>query len=393
MKQHSYRDTWAEVSLESIQHNVQQFRSYIGRSTKLMAVVKADGYGHGAVEIAKAAMLSGGDYLAVALLDEALELREAGISEPILVLGYTSVQSVKKAITENISLTVFSEDVLNEIIEQARQLRQTASVHIKIDSGMSRIGVTSEETALTLAKKAVNAPFVYLEGIFTHFANADSKDPSYTRQQFEKFTAIIEFIEKENILIPIKHCCNSAATMNFPDMHLDMVRVGIALYGLYPDDSLKGHAIQLEQAMSFKTKIAALKTVPASQPISYGCTFVPSSDCVIATLPVGYADGVSRLLSNRGTMLVRGQSAPVAGRVCMDQMMIDVTAIPSVSLGDIVTIFGQSSDAFQSVDTIASLMGTINYEVVCLIGKRVPRVYMKEAPLILPILNGEALPL
>lgn len=389
MKQYSYRDTWAEISLEAVQHNVQQFRRYIERPTKLMAVVKADGYGHGAIEIAQTAVQSGADYLAVALLDEALELRSAGISQPILVLGYTPAHSVKKAITYSIALTVFCDDVLDEVIHQAGQLKQTVSIHLKIDSGMSRIGVTSKEDVLRLAQKAINSPFVYLEGIFTHFANADSEDPSYTRKQFTRFMEMVESIEEENIHIPIKHCCNSAATMNFPDMHLDMVRVGIALYGLYPDASLKGHSIKLQQAMSLKTKIAALKTVPAAQPISYGCTFTPSSDSIIATLPIGYADGVSRLLSNRGKVLTRGQAAPVAGRVCMDQMMIDVSHVEGSSIGDEVTLFGQNQQSFQSVDDIASLMGTINYEVVCLIGKRVPRIYIKEDPQLLAVHNKE----
>ncbi|MEJ9232470.1 alanine racemase [Peribacillus butanolivorans] len=378
MNQHSYRDTWADVSLEAIKHNVQQFRQYVRRSTKLMAVVKADAYGHGAAEIAQTAVQSGADYLAVALLDEALELRKSGISQPILVLGYTPVRSIKKAISKNITLTVFSHDVLDEIILQAGQSKQDVSIHLKVDSGMSRIGVTSEKDALGLAQKAINSPFVYLEGIFTHFANSDSEDPSYTHEQFTRFMSLVGTILKKNIHIPIKHCCNSAATMNFPSMHLDMVRVGIALYGLYPDVSLKGHSIQLQQAMSLKTKIAALKKVPASQPISYGCTFAPSCDSVIATLPIGYADGVSRHLSKRGKVLTRGQTAPVVGRICMDQMMIDVTHIANSSLGDEVTLFGHNQQAFHSIDDIASLVGTINYEVVCLIGKRVPRVYTKE---------------
>lgn len=393
MKQYSYRDTWAEISLEAVQQNVQQFRHYIKQPTKLMAVVKADGYGHGAIEVAQTAVQSGADYLAVALLDEALELRSAGISQPILVLGYTPVHSIKKAITYNIALTVFCDAVLDEVIHQAGQLQQTVSIHLKIDSGMSRIGVTSKEEALRLSQKAVNSPFVYLEGIFTHFANADSEDPSYTREQFTRFMEMVQLIEEENIHIPIKHCCNSAATMNFPDMHLNMVRVGIALYGLYPDASLKGHSIKLRQAMSLKTKIAALKTIPAGQPISYGCTFTPSSESAIATLPIGYADGVSRLLSNRGKVLTRGQTASVAGRVCMDQMMIDVSHVEGISIGDEVTLFGQNQQSFQSVDDIASLMGTINYEVVCLIGKRVPRIYMKEDPQLLAVHDKECITL
>lgn len=379
MNQQSYRDTWAEISLDAIKHNIDQYKKHIGKSVKLMAVVKADGYGHGAVPVAKAVIQAGADYLAVALLDEAIELREAGITESILVLGYTPTRSVKEAIIADIDLTVFSEDVLDEIIFQSGQLQKSVSIHLKIDTGMSRIGVRSGEEALLLAEKATASPFVTVKGIFTHFANADSEDPSYTNKQFERFTSVISFLEKHNIHIPLRHCCNTAGTMSFPEMHLDMVRVGIGLYGLYPDASLKKHAISLRQAMSLKTKVAALKTVPVSQPISYGCTFAPLKDSLIATVPIGYADGLSRLLSNRGQFLLHGQKVHVAGRVCMDQTMIDVSNVPACQQGDVVTIFGFNGDVFQSIDEIASLMGTINYEVVCLIGKRVPRVYTQIA--------------
>ncbi|PEZ09216.1 alanine racemase [Bacillus sp. AFS018417] len=377
MKRNSYRDTWAEILLDNIHHNFLQFRGYVKEQTKIMAVVKADGYGHGAVEIAKTLMQAEADYLAVALLDEALQLRNAGISHPILVLGYTPVRSVQKAVSEDITLTVFSHEVLDEIIIQSSLLQKTASVHLKVDTGMSRIGITSAEEALELAQKAATSPSVYLEGIFTHFANADSKDPAYTLMQFQHFLDVIESLETHDIHVPIRHCCNSAGTMNFPDMHLDMVRIGIALYGLYPNETFKGHSIKLKQAMNFKTKIAALKTIPASQRISYGWTYKLEKESLIATLPLGYADGLSRLLSNQGMVLMHEQLSPIVGRVCMDQTMIDVTDIDGCSTDDEVTIFGHNGSSFQSVDEIAKLMGTINYEVVCLIGKRVPRIYVK----------------
>lgn len=376
MHQKSYRDTWAEVSLDHIQANVTQFRQFVQHPSKLMAVVKADGYGHGAIEVAKAAISAGADYLGVALLDEAIQLREAGIETPILILGYTPPRSVKEAIQYNITLTVFDEDVLDEIILHSAKLCKTAYVHLKIDTGMSRIGVTSCEEASLLAEKVMTAEYVYLEGVFTHFANADNEDPTYTYEQFQKFHSILSYLDSKQIPVPIKHCCNSAATMNFPEMHLDMVRIGIALYGLYPDNSLKHHPIQLKQAMSFKTRVASIKSVEASQPISYGCTWSPNKDGKIATLPIGYADGLSRLLSNKGKVLIRDQHANIRGRVCMDQTMIDVSDVDNCSIGEEVTIFGTSHSSFQSVDQLAEWMGTINYEVVCLIGKRVPRVYL-----------------
>lgn len=377
MKQNSYRDTWVEILMDNIHHNFLQFRRYVKEQTKIMAVVKADGYGHGAVEIAKFLIQAGANYLAVALLDEDLQLRNAGISHPILVLGYTPVRSVKKAVSKDITLTVFSHEVLDEIIIQSSVLQKTDSIHLKIDTGMSRIGITSAEEALELAQKAVAAPSVYLEGIFTHFANADSKDPIYTHMQFQRFLAVIESLKTHNIHVPIRHCCNSAGTMNFPEMHLDMVRIGIALYGLYPNETFKGHSIKLKQAINFKTKIVALKTIPAFQSISYGWTYKPEKESLIATLPLGYADGLSRLLSNQGMVLTHEQLSPIVGRVCMDQSMIEVTDIKDCRVGDEVTIFGYNGSSFQSVDEIARLIGTINYEVVCLIGKRVPRIYIK----------------
>lgn len=377
LNQHSYRDTWAEISLDAIKHNIGQFKRHMKESTKFMAVVKADGYGHGAIEVAEAAIEAGADYLAVALLDEAIALREAGITIPILVLGYTPLYAIKKAIQNEITLTVFTDDVVEEVMKQATELKKQAYIHLKIDTGMSRIGVTNKEDALSIAKKITTTPYVYLEGIFTHFSKADCEDPTYTINQFKRFMSVIKYLEEQGMVIPIKHCCNSAATMLYPDMHLDMVRVGIALYGLYPDASLYNHSIKLMQAMSLKTKIVHLKTVPKGQPIGYGCTFTPAKDSIIATLPIGYADGVSRLLSNRANVLTHGYAAKITGRVCMDQMMIDVSDIPNIKLDDVVVLFGYNEDAFQSVDTFANIIGTINYEVVCGISKRVPRVYVK----------------
>ncbi|MBT2730948.1 alanine racemase [Bacillus sp. ISL-75] len=390
MNQLSYRDTWAEISLDHIKNNYLQFRQFVHPHAKIMAVVKADGYGHGAIEIAKTAIEAGADYLAVALVDEAIKLRLSGITQPILVLGYTPTRSIRAAILENITLTVFDHEVLDEVIVQADSLSKTASIHLKIDTGMSRIGVTSSDDALILAKKAMKAKNVCLEGVFTHFANADSENSELTYAQFNKFQSIVEYLENNCIYIPIKHCCNSAATMKFPEMHLDMVRIGVSLYGLYPDASLKNHSIQLKQAMTLKTKIAAIKKVAALQAISYGWTWKPERVSLIATLPLGYADGLSRLLSNRGKVLIHGKKSAIAGRVCMDQTMIDITDIQNCSVGDVVTIFGESCSSFQSVDEIAHLMGTINYEVVCLIGKRVPRVYDNYNDLFKPAKNVQS---
>ncbi|WP_053365425.1 alanine racemase [Bacillus sp. FJAT-27245] len=373
----SFRDTWAEVSLDHLKSNLRQFREFIGGTTKLMAVVKADGYGHGAVQAAQAAISAGASYLGVAILDEAMELRQAGIREPILVLGYTPERSIGAAIQQDITLTVSSSETLHSIISKASRLKKPAAIHLKIDTGMSRIGFTSIDEAVEAAMLAHSAKDIHLEGIFTHFANADDCQSSYTSLQYSRFKEVLDSIELKGVTIPIRHCCNSAATMNFPNMHLDMVRIGIAMYGLYPDPSLKGHTIRLVPAMAFKTRISAIKKVLPNQPASYGCTWVCPHETVLATIPAGYADGISRLLSNRGKVLVNGQYAPIAGRICMDQTIIDVTGIKNCNIGDIVTVFGRDGECHHPVDGLSSLIGTIPYEVVCSIGKRVPRVHIK----------------
>ncbi|WP_163971195.1 alanine racemase [Oceanobacillus halotolerans] len=375
MNHGSYRDTWVEVSLDAIEQNVHAFKQHINPASKLMAVVKADGYGHGAVEVAKTALDAGAEYLSVALLDEAIQLRQAGITAPILVLGYTAPDAVEDAIQHDITLTVFRNDVLERIIEVSESLKKYSYIHLKIDSGMNRIGIQEKTVALQFIQ-SITSEFVKLEGVFTHFADADNPDPSYTRKQFAHFSDVVNYLEQHDVTIPIKHCCNSAATIAFPEMHLDMVRVGVSLYGLYPSDHLESY-IKLKQAMTFKTKPAFIKTVESNEPISYGCTFTPEEPARIATIPVGYADGFSRLLSNKGNVTVKGKKVPIVGRICMDQSMIDVTNIADVTEDDVFTIFGDPKEGYISLGEVAEQMQTIHYETACLIGKRVPRVYVK----------------
>ncbi len=373
MKQTSYRDTWVEISLDAIKGNVEAFRKHINKKSKLLAVVKADGYGHGAVEVGKVALEAGAEGLGVALLDEALELREAGIEAPILVLGYTKPEAVKLAIENHITLTVYGEDVLQAIAKACHESDKTAKVHIKVDTGMTRIGIQTKEKVLDLVKSLTDER-VEVEGIYTHFADADNTDETYTRQQFKRFLEITSYLEENGYQIPIKHCCNSAATISYPEMHLNMCRVGISIYGLYPGEHMK-KVISLTQAMTFQTKPTLIKEVKTGQPVSYGCTYFPEKDSIVATLPVGYADGLSRQLSNKGEMTIKGDRAPIVGRVCMDQTMIDVTHLGQVNESDVVTIFGDESKGYISLDEVAERLDTIHYEVVCLIGKRVPRVY------------------
>ncbi|PAV31636.1 alanine racemase [Virgibacillus profundi] len=376
----SYRDTWVEVSINAIQHNVRTFKEYIEQDSRLMAVVKADAYGHGAVDVAKMAIDAGADYLAVAFLDEAIQLRQAGIDFPVLVLGYTTPDAVEDAIMNDITLTVFTQDVIDTIIKIADQNKKTARIHVKIESGMNRIGIADEKEALELIQ-SIHSPYVLTEGIYTHFADADNIDSTYTVKQFEHFTKVTDYLEKHNLSIPIKHCCNSAGTIAYPEMHLDMVRVGVSLYGLYPDEHLQDK-IHLKQAMSFKTKPVMIKTVQADHPISYGCTFSPEKDALIATIPVGYADGFSRLLSNKGYVTVKDKKAPIVGRICMDQSMIDVTEMEDINESDVITIFGEPDEGFISLGEVASQMNTIHYETACLISKRVPRVYINDGMIV-----------
>ncbi|GLO67928.1 alanine racemase [Oceanobacillus kimchii] len=374
MIQGSYRETWTEVSLDAIYHNVTAFKNHIDHHTKLMAVVKADGYGHGAVEVAQESLKAGADYLAVAILDEAIQLRDSGIDTPLLVLGYTHPDGLRTAIEQQISLTVFTKEGAEQVKIAAESLQMTARVHLKIESGMNRIGIATKEEAVDVAK-TLHSSFVILEGAFTHFADADNTDPAYTEMQFHRFNQIISYL-RTYCHIPIVHCCNTAGTIAYPDMHLDMVRVGIGLYGLYPETHLK-ELIDLKQAMSLKTKPVYVKTVDKDTAISYGLTFTTERKSVIATMPIGYADGFSRLLSNRGNVVINGEHAPIVGRICMDQSMIDVTDIvEDVSLNDVITIFGEPSEGYIAMEEVANLMGTIHYETACLIGKRVPRIYM-----------------
>ncbi|MCT2193622.1 alanine racemase [Paenibacillus sp. p3-SID1389] len=372
-----YRETWAEVSLDAIAHNTGLFRKQIAEGCRLMAVVKANGYGHGAVQAAQAAIHAGADCLGVALVDEALQLRAAGISQPILVLGYTPPFGVEAAVRQGITLTVDTQEVLQETIACAKKQGCAARIHLKVDTGMSRIGLSTTRAVIELAElAAAAAPFVILEGVFTHFADADGPDPAYTLEQFARFQACLDALEAHGLHVPIKHCCNSAATMRFPQMHLDLVRIGIALYGLYPSAQLRLPEYPLQQAMQLKTKIASLRRIKPGQTVGYGRTYRAAEERLIATVPIGYADGLSRTISNRGFALVRGQRAPIIGRVCMDQTMLDVTDIESVQAGEEVILFGGTGEAASiSIDEVADWIGTINYEVVCQLGVRVPRVY------------------
>ncbi len=369
--------TWAEINVTALRQNFRNIRALLKPETKLLAVVKANGYGHGAYETAEIALENGADYLAVAALSEALELRQKGITAPILVLGYVAPEGFAQAITASVSLTVFDEETAERLSEQAQKLGRTAGMHIKADTGMGRIGFPITEAAADTVLRISRLPGLRIEGLFTHFALSDSADKSYTYRQFAAFQQFAGMLESRGIQIPLKHCANSAAIMELPEMQLDMVRSGIISYGLYPSDEVDRSRLQLTPAMRLKSRVTHIKELQPGQSVSYGCTFTAEKPMKVATVGIGYADGYSRLISNRGYAMIRGKKALSVGRVCMDQCMFDVSGIEQVQVGDEALLFGQETDGL-TVDQVAEWMHTINYETVCLITARVPRIYVEE---------------
>ena len=365
------RPTRAEIDLSAIRHNVKALKSLTRPGARFCAVVKADGYGHGAAQVAAEALSAGADFLAVAVLDEALILRAAGFTGPILILGYTPPQQAHLVAENGLSQTIFNLQQAEALSQAAEALGLLAKVHLKVDTGMGRLGVPPGQAA-DFAVGADRCRNLLIEGVFTHFATADSRDKTYALKQFAAFKEALSAIEGRGISIPIRHAANSAALLDLPETHLDMVRAGIALYGLWPSEET-GRPIELKPAMRFKTVIAQLKEVPAGTALSYGCTYVTPAPARIATLPVGYADGWTRRLSGRARVLVGGRSAPLVGRICMDQCLADVSAIEGLREGDEVLLFGGPE---LPAEEPAALLETINYEITCMVHKRVPRVYL-----------------
>ncbi len=405
---------WVEIDLKAIAHNVCELRRITNPAAKLMAVVKANAYGHGAGKVASQALQNGADMLGVARLNEGIQLRKEGIDAPVLIFGYTQPSLAGKLIEFNLCQTVWSYETAKALSDIASSLGHKIKVHLKTDTGMGRLGlvtvgswqpavgsrqsaVGSQQSAVGSWQSAVGSwqsavgswqpalreiesiaclRGLELEGIFTHFASSDSSDKSYTKKQFEVFMDFLDRLCQTGPDIPMKHAANSAAIIDMPETHLDMVRAGISLYGLYPSDEVDKSRISLKPAMEFKAKVIHLKKVPAGFNVSYGSTFQTEKATTIATIPAGYADGLNRLLSSQGHMLVSGSKAPVVGRVCMDLTMLDVGHIPDVQIEDEVVIFGRQGNSSLTVDEIASALKTINYEVVSTITDRVPRVYL-----------------
>ena len=380
---------WAEVDLEAIAHNVRELRRITDPGADLMAVVKANAYGHGVIEVTRKALENGADSLGVARIEEGIELRKAGFKESVLIFGYTPPALAHKLIAFDLTQTVWSYKTAQALSEVAVSSNKQINVHLKVDTGMGRLGLlpdcrrppVTEQNLIGNAIREVESisslAGLELEGVYTHFATADSSDKTYAGKQFEIFVDFSNELRRAGMNPPLCHAANSAAIIDMPETHLDMVRAGIAIYGLYPSDDVNKRRIVLKPAMTLKSKIVHLKKVSPGFKVSYGSTYQSPKSTTIASIPVGYADGFNRLLSSRGHMLVRGRRAPIVGRVCMDQTMLDVGHIPDVNLENEVVIFGRQGDGFITVDEIAASLNTINYEIVSALTARVPIIYPK----------------
>lgn len=375
--------TWAEVNLDAIAHNIREIRKTTNPNAQIMAVVKADAYGHGFLEVTRTLLENGADRLAVAVLQEGKQLRSRGVTVPILILGASGEETVEDLINFDITPSVFTYEFAKALSYEAEKKEKITKIHIKIDTGMSRIGFlagdNNEEIVSTILKIS-KLPYIEIEGIFSHFAASDEFDKSYTLMQYERFMDVCGKLKERGLDIPIKHICNSAGIMMYPEMHLDMVRPGVILYGMYPSDEVDRSKLNLIPAMTLKSTITHVKTVEAGRGVSYGREYITDGVTKIATVPIGYADGYLRKLAKEGKMIVNNVKVPVIGRICMDQCMIDVTNVNNIDRGDEVIIFGGGCESSESVsiDDLAAWLETINYEVACVIGKRIPRIYTKD---------------
>lgn len=375
---------WAEIDLSAIENNMRWIRKFVRPQTKIMGIVKADAYGHGYAKTARILLRNGADWLGVACLDEAMQLRRSGFSCPILILGYTDPEFATQLVEEDITPACYDYDLASAMSRVAVKLGKRAKIHIKIDTGMGRVGLRYTEDE-ELNQESVNAilkmavlPNLDIDGIFTHFAVADEKDDAYTEMQFHRFQTLCNRLKENGLDIPNKHCCNSAAMMRFPRMHMDMVRPGIVLYGAKPSPLVDCGSLHLMPAMQFKAKVTNVKEVDAGVSVSYGRKFQTTKKTKLITIPIGYADGYSRVLSQKAQAIVNGKLCNVVGNICMDQCMIDATDVHTIDIGDEVILFGKSDDIELPVESLADKMGTINYEILCLIGKRIPRIYVKD---------------
>lgn len=366
--------TYVTIDLEAFRQNIRKI--YAWSNVPLIAVIKTDGYGHGAVRLAEE--LEQFSFVwgyAVATIEEAVALREAGVKKRILILGYVFPTAYETLLKYQVTPTIFDMESAEALCQEAEKQNKVIPVHIKVDTGMSRIGLPAAKEGIETAKRIASLDALAVEGIFTHLARADEWDHAPAQQQIDRFRAFCGKLEEEGVSIPLKHCANSAGIIEFESANMDLVRAGIIIYGLMPSDEVSADVIALQPVLSWKSTVAYVKTLPAGVPVSYGGTYITSEETAVATIPIGYGDGYPRLLSNRGFVLIRGRRAPIIGRVCMDQFMVDVTKIEGVSRGDTVTLIGKDQEEEIHMEELAGLCDTINYEIACNINKRVPRIY------------------
>lgn len=368
----------ADIDLDAFRFNLDSIKKNINENTQIITVLKADGYGHGAVPLAKEAEKEERVWgIAVATVEEALELRRGGIKKPLLILGYTYQEDYDLIAAEELRPTVFKLSMAQELSRAALRKNKTVKIHIKIDTGMSRIGYRDLEKSVPEILEISRLPGLEIEGLFTHFARADEREKAPAYQQLEKYQAFQKALKEAGLKIPLCHCSNSAGIIRMPEANMDAVRAGIILYGLYPSEEVEKEPVPLKPLMTLKSHIAYIKTLEPGVQISYGGTYTTQKETRVATIPVGYADGYARSLSNKGWVLIRGKKAPILGRVCMDQFMVDVTDIPEARELDEVILLGKSQDQQITMEELGELSGRFNYEFACCISKRVPRIYFK----------------
>lgn len=385
--QEFFRRTWAQINLDAINNNILQIKSLLKPGTMLCATVKADCYGHGYAFTAAAMCSAGADWFSVSNLAEALQLRRIGISNPILILGYTPPDKARELVYNDISQAVYSEEYAVSLSKEAVRAGVKVNAHIKIDTGMSRIGFLYHDSVedadiIDEIAEICSLDGINPEGVFTHFANADSQSGElFTRLQYELFCTAVDSLAQLGVSFEIRHCSNSAAILNFPEMNFDMVRAGLILYGHYPSENVR-RPIKLVPVMELKTVVSMVKKIPPGTPVSYGGSFSADKELTVATVPIGYADGYPRRVSNKMYMLVNGKKAPILGNVCMDQTVLDVTGIEGVREGKQITVFGVDNGVYLGIEEIAEKAGLINYEILCGLSRRVPRVYIKDDEII-----------
>ncbi|WP_298846418.1 alanine racemase [Clostridium sp.] len=375
------RPAWAEVDLDNLSHNMREIRR-ITKSEKIIAVVKADAYGHGAVDVAPVLLENGANSLAVAMLSEAVELRRSGIECPIMILGFTPPELIDNLLKYNIEQTVFSYEFAKQLSKMAQDENKITKIHIALDTGMGRIGFLPNDESVREVCKISKLPNIVIEGLFCHFSTADEKDKTYTNMQVKKFNDFYEKLRAKKVYINTRHIANSAAIIDLPEIHYEAVRPGIIIYGYYPSDEVNKEKLDLLPVMTLKTNVVHIKTLPPGEYVGYGRKYKTEKESVIATLPIGYADGYTRLLFQKAKVIIKGKFAPVIGKICMDQCMIDITDVDGVKVGDEVILIGEDENNKFDADIVGELIGTISYEIVCMIGKRVPRVYIRKGEVV-----------